>query len=308
MGATVAIAGGSVVTLLDDDTTAVASHFHDGDGGFHIVQAPAPGRVLHLYVDTTAPAPVAPETSDAFTFDSAFTFPVTVFGDLDVQDTTGTVGRLSDYGLRWQSGNFAVASAMFSRQLTPPLSRATAARRHRDGADLSVVEVTRSERDVTVRQFVVGSADVDAVRIYTFVDATAAVQLHRLVDSDYFSPDNDTVNTLANGVVFTSGVDGAQASGYPVVPAPRVFVGARGGATSVWDLGQVNFIGSTSSVGDVASVFFWDLPAGQHRLDQLVAHLIAPAGSNTVDEVALQLQTLNNIGFRVVGVWDRGPG
>jgi hypothetical protein len=55
-------------------------------------------------------------------------------------------------------------------------------------------------------------------------------------------------------------------------------------------------------------VFFWDLPAGQHRLDQLVVHLIAPSGSNTVDQVALKLQTLNNVGFRVVGVWDRGPG
>ena len=153
-----------------------------------------------------------------------------------------------------------------------------------------------------------GSADVDAVRIYTFVDATAAVQLHRLVDSDYFSPDNDTVSTLGNGVVFTSNVGGANASGYHVVPAPRVFVGARDAATSVWDLGRVNFVGSTSAVGDVASVFFWDLPAGRQRFDQLVVHLVAPSGSNTVDEVALQLQTLNNIGFRVVGVWDRGPG
>ena len=197
---------------------------------------------------------------------------------------------------------------MFAFQRTPSLPLANAALLRRTGDDLSVVEVTRSEGGVTVRQFVVGSADVDAVRIYTFVNATAPVLLHRLVDSDYFTPNNDTVNTLANGVVFASGVDGAHASGYHVVPAPRVFVGARDAATSVWDLGQVNFVGSTSSVGDVASVFFWDLPAGLQRFDQLVVHVVAASGSNTVDEVALQLQTLNNIGFRVVGVWDRGPG
>ena len=305
VGRAVAINAASVRTFEDNDTTGLADHFSTVGGGFHVVQSATVGREMHLYVDEEG-TPRAATGINEFTFDLAFAFPVTVFDDFDIESPFGTVERLTDYGLRWQVGAEVHASNLgFNDDFLPPAQRAFS---RRDVQALTVVEVSRTEGGATITDLTIGSHTIDALRVYTFVTSAEPIVVHRLfdVDSDFVDTD-DTVQRLAGGALFTTDpTRGLHATGMQATPAPAVLLGVRDTSEQHWESGSAANPGASRIANnDVAAVLRWSLPAGTHRIDQLLVHEAGTVPATLEEAVQTRLVELDSVRFTVRRVWAR---
>jgi hypothetical protein len=175
---------------------------------------------------------------------------------------------------------------------------------------LTVIEVSRTDGGATITDLTIGSKNIDALRVYTFVTAAEPIVLHRFfdVDSD-FVDDDDTVQRLAAGALFTTDpVSGLHATGLQATPSPAVLIGARDASELRWESGSTEAPGASRIPNaDVAAVLRWSLPAGSHRIDQVLVH---SAGQDPVAlEAAVQtrLVELDSVRFTVERVWALEP-